>query len=482
MNILFVTSEAEPFVKTGGLGDVASALPKALASLGQNISTLLPRYGSIPKEGLTATGIKVKAELGEKYEGEFLKLTLDDGRDIFFLDEPTLYGSRQNPYGNKDGDYADNDKRFIFFNIAVIEFAKCFAKVPDVIHLNDWQCGLVPLYLKLEQEKGHLKNTVSIFSIHNLAYQGLFPADSFTLTSLPKKQFNDDGVEQYGKLALLKSGIVFADGLSTVSKTYAKEILGKEFGFGLEPYLLKRKSSLKGIINGIDVDEWNPKTDKFLPANFSADDLSGKTLCRKTLLKEFGIDPLKPQPVVGMVSRLIEQKGCDIIEDSIDELIELDFYFLILGTGQKEYEEFFTELAKKYPDKVGVKIGYDNRLAHLMEGGADILLMPSRFEPCGLNQMYSLRYGTVPLVRATGGLNDTVKQWDKESGQGNGFVFDEPEAKELLASLGDALNSYQDETLWQKIMLNGMDRDSSWEKSAKEYLSFYDELTKKIGN
>jgi len=478
LNILFASSEITPFAKTGGLGDVGSALPRALSSLGHKVTAALPLYGSIPRKELENTHRKITVVLGgESVTAEIFKGALDDKTDVLFIDQPELFGNRPNPYGDDEGDYPDNDLRFIFFNRAVIELAKSFPHSPDILHCNDWQCGLAPLYLKLERENGNLQKTASVFTIHNLAYQGHFPKKSFGLTGLPKSFLKtDSGVLHHAKLATLKTGILFADAVTTVSPTYARETLAPELGFGLEGFLKKRGDSFRGILNGIDTDEWNPEKDPLIPQNYSAKNFSGKTVCRTELLKKFELEDNPARPLVGMVSRLIEQKGFDIIESAADDLMKLDFSLVVLGTGQKEYETFLRKLATEYPGRVGVEIGYDNALSHLIEAGADIFLMPSRFEPCGLNQMYSLRYGTPPIVRVTGGLNDTVIDWNPATSEGNGFVFGKPSPDALLKTVGRAVLTFGKKKEWRKIIRNGMNADLSWQHSAREYTALYRSL------
>ncbi len=478
LNILFVSSEITPFAKTGGLGDVGSALPRALSSLGHKVTAVLPRYGSIPKKALENTHRQITVALGgESITAGIFKGALDDKTDVLFIDQPELFGNRPNPYGDDKGDYPDNDRRFIFFNRAVIELAKSLSNAPDILHCNDWQCGLAPLYLKLERERGNLQKTASVFTIHNLAYQGHFPKKSFRLTGLPKSFLKmNGGVLHHGKLAALKSGILFAGAVTTVSPTYARETILPELGFGLEGFLEKRGGSFCGILNGIDTDEWNPEKDPLIPQNYSAKNLAGKAACRKELLKRFELEDNLARPVIGMVSRLIEQKGFDIIEAAADDLLKLDFSLVVLGAGQKEYETFLRKLAKEHPGRVGAEIGYDNALSHLVEAGADIFLMPSRFEPCGLNQMYSLRYGTPPIVRATGGLNDTVTDWNPATGEGNGFVFEKPSPDEMLEAVDRAVATFGKQDEWRKIIRNGMNADLSWQASAREYTALYHSL------
>jgi len=480
--IFFASSEVKPFVKTGGLADVSYSLPVELGRLGHNVKVILPLYGSIDRSGFTRLPFTIEKKVGKKiFHAAVFSKKIAENTEALFIDQPELFGGLPNPYGDENGDYENNDERFIFFDLAVVELARSSQPLPDVIHSNDWQGGLIPLLLRLERgiDRSPLKGTVSVFSIHNLAYQGLFPKESFKLTTLPEELFSIDGVEQYGKLALLKSAILFADALTTVSPTYAREILTPELGFGLEPFLEKRKEDLAGILNGIDTDEWNPETDRLIPANFSINSLEGKSHCRKALIDRFGLTGGEDTPIFGMVSRLIEQKGCDIIADSAEKLMEERMNLVILGTGQKEYESFFTSLAKKHPGRVALKIGFDNTIAHLIEAGSDIFLMPSRFEPCGLNQMFSLRYGTVPLVRSTGGLADTVTDWTSNPERGNGFVFSKPEAGEFLDAAKRGIKAFGDRAEWTRIMRNGMSQDHSWKGSAKKYEELYLSLLEK---
>ncbi len=474
LNILFAASEGLPFAKTGGLGDVASGLPRALAEMGCSVAVLLPLYGCIDKNKLQKTSHTITVMIGGRpYVSTLYKKEVFPGVTHWFLHQPELYYSRPNIYGDQNGDYPDNDARFIFFNRALTEFPVGANWRPDVVHANDWHLGLAPLYLKLLPEGHPMRGTPSVFSIHNLAYQGLFPRESYPLTGLPEKYFSDDGVEIWGKIGFMKTGILFADAVTAVSPTYAKEILGKELGFGLEKALNHRKKSLRGILNGIDSGEWNPATDKHLPAAYSAKKMTGKVKCREALLTKFGLPDVPTRAVAGIVSRLVEQKGFDLITAAEKELMKLDITLIILGTGQLKYENSLQALAKKYPGRVGLALGYDEGLAHLIEAGSDIFLMPSHFEPCGLNQMYSLRYGTVPVVRATGGLADTVVNWQSAGKKGNGFLFKAATPQAFVAALKKAVNAFGNKKEWNRIVQNGMAEDHSWRKSAERYLALY---------
>jgi len=476
LKIAFAAAEAAPFVKTGGLADVAGSLPKGLAAQGCEVVTIIPLYGSINRDELATTDLEFRVSVGNhSYMVTVFIGNFDESTPVYFIHNEELF-ARPNPYGDQNGDYPDNDKRFIFFNLAVLELLRRLKFKADIIHVNDWHLGLVPVLLKNLPKKDFLSGTRSVLSLHNLAYQGLFPAESFSLTGLPEKLFSADGVEMHGRLTLLKSGILFADGLVAVSPTYAKEILAPELGFGLEKVLQKRKKNLIGILNGIDTDEWNPKTDIYLPYDYDSADLSGKSKCRGELLKLAGLKDKDGRPVVAIVSRLIEQKGFDLVVQAAEEMMKLDIYLAVLGTGQKKYEDFFKNLMTRHPDRVFVHIGYDNKLAHLMEAGSDMFLMPSLFEPCGLNQMFSMLYGTPPIVRATGGLKDSVEDWKPATKKGTGFVFAGRDSASLLSAVKRALKTFKSKKDWAKLVQNGMRRDFSWEASAKRYREFYKKI------
>ena len=473
MKVVFSAAEVAPFVKTGGLADVAGSLPPALSAIGCEAIVVLPLYGSIKTDGLKKTAIAIAANMGNStYQATVYKGRLGSRTSVYFISQHGLY-SRPNPYGDQNGDYPDNALRFIFLNLAVLELLRQLKFRPDIIHVNDWHVALVPALLKNLPKADYLYGVRSVLSLHNLAYQGHFPPETMELTGLPASLLTADGVEMYGMLAFLKSGILFADALTAVSPSYAKEILSPELGFGLEKVLGKRKKSLAGILNGIDHDEWNPQKDQLIPAKFSRKDLSGKEKCRAALLKRFGLENDPKKPVIGIVSRLIEQKGFDLVAEVAEEMMKLDFYLVALGTGQPKYEEFFKALQAAHQDRVAVEIGYNNALTHLIEAGADMFLMPSVFEPCGMNQMYSMAYGTPPIVRATGGLKDSVEDWRPATGKGTGFVFDKADAKSLLAAVKRALKTFGKKAEWEKLVENGMAKDFSWKKSAELYLQLY---------
>ena len=476
MKILFVASEGLPYSKTGGLADVVEALPKALVEMGHQVSVLLPRYHG---NRVTSTLVSsVTISLGEQVrfpsiaEGESVA-----GVRYFFVDDPG-YFDREHPYGDKSGEYPDNAERFAEFSRVAIEFAKRVL-LPDVIHCHDWQTALVPALLRTQHAADPaVRSLPVVLTIHNLAYQGIFPQSALRKAGLPAQLFAMDALEFYGKINFLKGGLLFADYLSTVSRRYAKEIQTPEYGAGLEGVIVQRADKLVGILNGVDYAIWSPDTDTLIAQNYSAQNLDGKKACKKDLLNAFKLPADKPEdlerPVVGIVSRFADQKGFDLIAQVASEIMKENLSLVVLGTGNPEYERFFKLLAEKYPKSVGVKIAYDDTLAHKIEAGADIFLMPSRYEPCGLNQIYSLRYGTVPVVRATGGLDDTVQNFDVKTQQGTGFKFDAYDGNALLECLRGALKVYRQPKSWRVVQNNGMAKDFSWKTSAAAYVTLYE--------
>lgn len=477
MRILLATSEMVPFSKTGGLADVAGALAKALSRLGHEVSAVVPLYKVTKQKDFDLEDMDLTFSVpmsdGEEY-GEVFRTVLDGGCTIYFVAKSAYY-LRDGLYGTPKGDYPDNAERFIFFSKAVVELCRALNYTPDAIHCNDWQTGLVPFYMNIPRRgRPDFQRTGTLFTIHNIAYQGLFWHLDMHLTNLPWDLFTPDGIEFYGKINLLKAGIVGADVLNTVSPRYAEEIQTPEFGYGLGGILRQRSGRLFGVLNGVDYDEWNPETDKYLIANYGPRDLSGKAGCKADVLEQFGLPQMNDTPLLGVVSRLADQKGFDILAPAMDDIMKEDYQFVLLGTGEKKYHDLFTEIAEKYPRRLGLKLAFSNELAHKVEAGADIFLMPSRYEPCGLNQMYSLKYGTVPLVRATGGLEDTVTDYAASaSSSGNGFKFEEYSSSALLEKLREARRLYSKPEEWKRIMLNGMACDFSWDVSAKKYEELY---------
>jgi len=399
---------------------------------------------------------------------------------VYFVQKDEFY-DRNNLYGTPKGDYLDNGERFIFFSKMVFALCKKLNYSPDIIHCNDWQTGLIPTYLKTRFKKDpFFAKTASVYSIHNVAYQGIFNKDVFAQTGLPPKLFASSGLEFWGKINFMKAGIIFADIINTVSEKYRQEIQTKEYGYGIEELLKDRKEDLYGVLNGADYQEWNPAIDRFIASNYSSDDLSGKMKCKQDLLKTFSLsEEVRSFPLLGVISRLADQKGFDLLVEAMDDLMKLDLGFVLLGTGDEKYHELFTMIGKKYPGKTGIKIAYDNVLAHKIEAGCDMFLMPSRYEPCGLNQMYSLKYGTIPIVRATGGLDDTIQEFDPFTGKGTGFKFRNYHSRDLLQATKKALKIYQDKVKWNQLIKNAMAADFSWKRSAKKYFELYQKAMEK---
>jgi starch synthase len=395
---------------------------------------------------------------------------------FFFLDDPH-YFDRDQLYQTSTGDYTDNAARFALFSRAVIELIKRLLR-PDILHCHDWQAALVPTLMRTSYgEDPALAGLPVVFTVHNLGYQGVFPKSCLAELGLPESLFHIDALEFWGKVSFLKGGLVFSDAITTVSKTYAAEIQTEEYGYGLDGVIRSRANSLTGIVNGVDYTDWDPARDRHIRANYDPESLEKKLICKRDLLESFGlpVDDLA-RPVIGIVSRLTRQKGFDLVAAAADRLAEMDLQIVALGTGEAPYEEMLRQMARLYPKKFGVRIAYDNALAHKIEAGADIFLMPSRYEPCGLNQIYSLKYGTVPVVRATGGLEDTVEPFDPPSGQGTGFKFREYSSQALLDCLVSALTAYGDREAWRRLQLNAMSRDFSWERSAEQYVHLYESL------
>jgi starch synthase len=466
--ILMVSSEAAPFAKTGGLSDVVGALPRALRELGHEVVVVIPRYAQTRQ----FPGRRIWDELpvwlgGTAYRTSVVQSYTDPA--YLFLDCPPLYG-RNGLYQDERGDFPDNHVRFALLARGALEVARSIF-LPDVIHMHDWQAALVPLYMKtVLAGDPTFAGIRTLLTIHNLGYQGVFPASVMPEIDVPATEFHPQGVEFFGQINFLKAGLAYSDALNTVSRKYAEEIQTPEFGFALDGVLRERRGVLSGILNGVDYNRWNPETDTHLAAQYSDQDLTGKLKCKKALLREFGLpEAAVDRPLIGIVSRFTSQKGADLIAAVGDQLFAEDVYFVALGNGEPEYELLFRELAARYPGRAAVYIGYDEAMSHRIEAGADIFLMPSRYEPCGLNQIYSLRYGTVPVVRATGGLDDTIDE-------STGFKFQEYTGAAMLAAVRLAVAAYQDRTSWAMMMVRGMRKDFSWSASAREYSGLYDTL------
>jgi starch synthase len=477
MHIAFVASEGVPFSKTGGLADVVGALPRALAALGHQVSVYLPRYRQTKLTEPVTVVRSITIPFDDKYRfASVVTGGIQGGVRFYFVEYPP-YFDRDALYGTPAGDYPDNAERYALFSRAVIEASKILG-VPHVFHCHDWQSALVPILLRtVYAEDPALRETATVFTIHNMGYQGLFPPETLPLLMLPWDLFTMSKMEFFGQVNFLKGALTYSDYVTTVSRKYSQEIQTAEYGFGLEGVLHDRSSTVSGILNGVDYEEWSPQTDKFAAAKFSPQDLAGKAKCKQDLLATFGMPAADAKlPVIGIVSRFAAQKGFDLISQIADRLAREQMIMVALGAGDKPYEEMFLRLHKQFPNKIAVKVAYDNAMAHKIEAGADMFLMPSRYEPCGLNQIYSLKYGTVPIVRATGGLDDTIEPWDARTGKGTGFKFTEYIGESLLLTIKQALQGYSDQTSWQVLMRNGMNKDFSWNASAREYGKIYEKV------
>jgi starch synthase len=471
MKILFVASEGLPYSKTGGLADVIEGLPRALREMGHEVAVLLPRYRGNKVSSVLVSSVTVS--LGDQLRfPAFVEGKSVEGVRYFFVDDPE-YFDRAQLYGDRNGDYPDNAERFAEFSRAAIEFVKRLW-LPDVIHCHDWQTALIPVLLKTQHATDPaVRSLPTVLTIHNLAYQGVFPRTALESVGLPPQLFTMDALEFYGRMNFLKGGLIYADYLTTVSRRYAKEIQTAEYGAGLEGVIRNRGERLVGILNGVDYGVWSPEADSLIPQNYSIHNMAGKKACKKDILAQFKLPEDLDRPLIGIISRFVDQKGFDLFAEIAEEVARENISLIAFGTGQPVYEKMFKAYAEKHPTKVAVKIGFDNALAHRIEAGSDIFLMPSRFEPCGLNQIYSLRYGTVPVVRATGGLDDTVQDYDGTSA-GTGFKFTDYAPTELLEAIRRALAAYRDPEAWHTLQSNGMAKDFSWKTSAASYVTLYE--------
>jgi starch synthase len=474
--ILFVTSEAHPLIKTGGLADVSGSLPKALAELGVDVRLIMPNYRAIK----TTEEIYYKSTVRvNNTDVNILETRLPGTQVIVWLvDYPEFFDFPGNPYVDEQGNaWANTAERFALFCRIAVEVAmnrSYLEWTPDIIHCNDWQSGLVPALLSLEASR-----PATVFTIHNMAYQGIFPKTTEASLNLPKSLWNPDGIEFNDMLSFIKGGLAYADRITTVSPTYAQEIQTADFGYGLEGLLSHRNDVLTGIINGIDANQWDPETDAYISERYNISTLNKKQLNKTALQNKHSLPVDNSIPVIALVSRLVEQKGIDLVLECLPEMLTLPLQFFLLGNGNKSFEQQLSLFAETYPDKIAITIGYDEALAHLLEAGADIFLMPSRFEPCGLNQLYSQRYATVPIVRKTGGLADTVVDTLPETLSKNtatGFVFNEATSGALMETIKRALIVYSQPKTWKQLQTTGMKKDYSWTKSAKEYMALYEQL------
>ena len=478
MKIAFLASEVIPYAKTGGLADVTGALPKYLNTLGADARLLMPLYREVKKRGLPLETVldHVEVDLGGRKTAFTVKQHSGNGFPVYFI-EKDKYFDRDFLYGTAAGDYPDNGERFGFFSLAALETIKRLGFAPDILHCHDWQSAVALAYLKtIRAYDEFFAGTRSLFTIHNLAYQGLFGKDVLGKIGLPESLFNMNDLEFWGKANFLKAGILYSTAVSTVSPRYSREIQTPEFGCGLDGLLRSRSKVLFGLLNGVDYAAWNPATDTLIPALFKASDLTGKKSCKTELIKTFGLTGGAETPVIGIVSRLAGQKGLDIVCDALPSLFALGVRLIILGTGEAKIQDSLLEARKVYPTQLGLKIAFDERLAHTIYAGSDLFLIPSRYEPCGLTQMYSLRYGTVPVVRATGGLDDSIREFDPAAGTGNGFKFEVASPDALVGAVRNALAAFRRPHDWQALVRNAFDSDFSWEKSAGEYRDLYRKL------
>jgi starch synthase len=468
-----VASEVHPFAKTGGLADVLGALPRALVKLGHHVDVVMPLYRGV---GAGSSNGQITVALGGQVDVVDVSSVVTDGVRIVFIAH-AAYFDRDYLYGAPSRDYPDNPERFAFLSQAALTWAATTGEPYDIVHAHDWQAGLVPyLATRMAAARQNAGRPATIFTIHNLAYQGIFDASWLPRLGLGWDLMRVNALEYWNRISFLKGGVVFSGVITTVSPRYGEEIQTPELGFGFDGILRARSADLVGILNGIDYDQWDPERDPNLPVPFSASKMTGKAAAKRRVLETFGL-PQTPQvcrrPLVAMISRMVEQKGFDLLDQLSDTLPALRASFILLGTGEPRFEARWRDLAQRHPARIGAHIGFDDALAHLIEGGADIFLMPSRFEPCGLNQMYSLRYGTVPVVHATGGLFDTVHNVD-ESGWGTGFTFADYSPVALLGALGRALDAFENRPAWRRIQKAGMDEDFSWDASAREYVKVYE--------
>ena len=480
MTIIFSASEMVPFCKTGGLADVVGALPPVLAEKGHDVRVMIPGYTTIDKKpyGFRPLFTDMTISVGTENAPLTVSTATWNGVTICLL-ENEMYFCRAGLYGDKDGDYRDNAERFVFYARSVMETMRRMGLSPDIVHCHDWQAGLVPAYLAtVYADEPLFYHTATLFTVHNLGYQGLFPMAAFDLTGLPVSALDWRRMEYWGKVSFLKAGFVYAGAISTVSESYADEITREPLGFGMHGVFAERRDSLHGIVNGIDQDEWNPATDTVIPASYGPGRMQGKAACRASLLARCGFKGGNSDPVIGMVTRLDDQKGLDILEEAVGKIAALNIRLAILGTGTQKHHDTMTALSKRYSDRISVFLRFDNDMARLIYAGSDAFLMPSRYEPCGLGQLIAMRYGTLPIVHATGGLRDTVQDLDDHPDDGDGFVFGEYSADALAGAVTRAVKAFREKgkRRWNAAVLRVMKRDFSWGASADRYVALYESL------
>jgi len=485
MKILYVASEAAPFAKTGGLADVAGALPAALADMGHDVRLAMPGYSSINREKYHIESLlpEIVVHFPEGAQTGRVSTCIFPGSSVpvYFIEHDDYFG-REGLYQDHGVDYPDNAERFAFFCQGVLWTLTALEWQPDIICCNDWQTAFIPIYLRAVPQFADslfFRPSKLLFTIHNLAFQGLASATWIPRLGLPLETFTIDRLEFYGKMNLLKGGIVFSDKISTVSPRYAEEIQTEEFGCGLEGVLRKRKADVVGILNGIDVAQWSPDVDEFIPQKFSLKDMSGKAVCKEHLQRNSKLEPDADAPLIGVISRMTDQKGFDLMADAMRSIMELGAQFVLLGTGDVKYHHLFERFEDAYPWRVSIHLKFDNRLAHEIEAGADMFLMPSRFEPCGLNQMYSLRYGTIPIVRRVGGLADSIVDYTEQTARdctGTGFVFQRYTVHAMLEAIRRAVKVYRTPEEWRQLQHNAMRQDFSWSVAAKHYVQLFQDM------
>ncbi|MCE2503104.1 MAG: glycogen synthase GlgA [Chlorobi bacterium] len=481
-SILFVTSEVTPFIKTGGLADVSSALPLALVELGHDVRIITPKYGNISERRNRIHEIKRLKNIPITVSGRETMATVKSSQVVNSRSKVQVYlvtnndylepykGAYTNPRTGKD--FSSNAERFIFFQKAAIETCFRLGWKPEIIHCNDWQTGMIPVFLKeLYTDSDFFKKTKTVFTIHNLSYQGEFAKSAFESTGLPDNLFSNNGVAHDNKLNMMKAGIAYADVVTTVSPTYAKEITKKEHGAGLDAVTRKHKSKLHGILNGVNTEIWNPATDKLIDEKFDADSLEEKYENKTALARKFGLEANLDTPIVCMIARMVEQKGYDLVTEAMGDIVNLGVQLVIMGEGTGKIPKALEKGARKHKGKIGVKIGYDEETAHLMQAGSDMLLMPSLFEPCGLNQLYAMMYGTIPVVHATGGLLDSVQKYNGSKKTGTGFIFKKYSADEMIKALKQAVTTFRNEEEWEELQKECMAQDNSWTVAAEEFTS-----------
>ena len=482
--VLFVASEVVPFAKSGGLADVAGALPKALAKAGHEVIVVMPRYYVIDKSKLQHVpgplGVPM-GSLGELWAGVYESKLPGSDVKIYFIDHEGFFG-RKGLYADENHvSYSDNDNRFIFLSKAAMQLAKKLRFKPHIIHANDWHTATIPVLRNTKYlYDPDFADAATVLTIHNLHYQGHFYKGAMDVLEVGWEHFTPEELEEFDGVNFLKGGITHADAVTTVSRQYAREIQTSEYGWGLDGHIRRHKEKLYGILNGVDYEEWSPAVDPYIAKKYDADDLSGKAVCKRTLQKEFGLPERDKVPLIGFIGRFVDQKGIGLIASVMHEIVRMDVQVVFLGSGEKWAEGFFSEVAAKYPDKVGTWVGYNNALAHKIEAGCDLFLMPSLFEPCGLNQIYSLRYGTLPIVRGTGGLEDTIQNYIPETREGNGFKFYEPSPDAFFNTLSWAVDVwYNDKEGFAKLQQNAMKARFGWEEAASAYSRLYEMLSLK---